>query len=74
MPYLAFNLNNGNEFIFELVEERLEFGEGVGGHGWPSCGAVPLLYSPLDGRPANSQDNATRQRGAGVRAGGRAGR
>ncbi len=26
MPYLAFNLNNGNEFIFDLVEERLSLG------------------------------------------------
>ncbi|WP_156346592.1 FHA domain-containing protein, partial [Verrucomicrobium spinosum] len=26
MPYLAFNLNNGNEFIFDLVEDRLSLG------------------------------------------------
>ena len=26
MPYLAFNLNDGNEFIFDLVEERLSLG------------------------------------------------
>src|SRR4051812_275746 len=26
MPYLAFNLNNGNEFIFDLVEERVSLG------------------------------------------------
>jgi hypothetical protein len=26
MPYLAFNLNNGNEFVFDLVEERHSLG------------------------------------------------
>ncbi len=26
MPYLAFNLNDGNEFIFDLVEDRLSLG------------------------------------------------
>ena len=26
MPYLAFNLNDGNEFIFDLLEERLSLG------------------------------------------------
>src|SRR5262245_47563966 len=26
MPYLAFNLNNGNEFCFDLVEDRLSLG------------------------------------------------
>lgn len=26
MPYLAFNLNNGHEFIFEIIEERLSVG------------------------------------------------
>ena len=26
MPYLAFNLNDGNEFVFDLLEERLSLG------------------------------------------------
>ncbi|HRJ10646.1 MAG TPA: FHA domain-containing protein, partial [Prosthecobacter sp.] len=26
MPYLAFNLNDGNEFVFDLLEERLSIG------------------------------------------------
>ncbi len=26
MPYLAFNLNDGNEFIFDLLEDRLSLG------------------------------------------------
>ncbi len=26
MPYLAFNLNNGNEFVFDILEERLSIG------------------------------------------------
>src|SRR5437870_5282293 len=26
MPYLAFNLNDGNEFIFDLIEDRLSLG------------------------------------------------
>lgn len=30
MPYLAFNLNNGNGFIFDLVEERLTRGRNAG--------------------------------------------
>jgi hypothetical protein len=26
MAYLAFNLNDGNEFVFDLLEERLTLG------------------------------------------------
>ena len=26
MPYLAFNLNDGNEFVFDILEERLSIG------------------------------------------------
>ncbi len=26
MPYLAFNLNDGNEFVFDLIEDRLRLG------------------------------------------------
>ena len=26
MPYLAFNLNDGNEFVFDLLDERLSIG------------------------------------------------
>jgi hypothetical protein len=26
MPYLAFNLNNGNEFVFDLVQDRISLG------------------------------------------------
>ncbi len=26
MPYLAFNLNDGNEFVFDLIEEKLQMG------------------------------------------------
>ncbi len=26
MPYLAFNLNDGNEFVFDILEERLTIG------------------------------------------------
>ncbi len=30
MPYLAFNLNDGNEFIFDLIEDRLSLGRDAG--------------------------------------------
>ncbi len=29
MPYLAFNLNDGNEFVFDILEERLSIGRDV---------------------------------------------
>lgn len=29
MPYLAFNLNDGNEFVFDLLEERLSVGRDI---------------------------------------------
>ena len=30
MPHLAFNLNDGNEFVFDLLEERLSIGRDSG--------------------------------------------
>ena len=30
MPYLAFNLNDGNEFVFDLLEDRLSIGRASG--------------------------------------------